>query len=66
MQIHIDLAFLLMVVLFFRLRPKEAPRSVFDIQVTAFLTLVLGLLLAGTDLGRTVLNGVGEVVGMLG
>jgi hypothetical protein len=66
MQIHIDLALLLAVILFFRLRPSGKPRSSGDVQVTAALVLVLGLLLAGTRTGEILLGGVGEVVGLLG
>jgi hypothetical protein len=66
MRIHVDLALLLMVILFFRLKPREAPRSSSDITITAALVFVLGLMLAGTDFGRTVLSAVGEVVGAIG
>jgi len=65
MDVKIDLAVLLAIVLFFRLRPSEKPHTSGSVQLTAVLVLVLGLLLAGTGTGQVLLGGVGEVVGML-
>jgi hypothetical protein len=65
MEIHIDLAVLLAIVLFFRLRPTGEPRSSGSVQVTAAIVLIFGLLLAGTETGRMLLGLVGEVAGMV-
>lgn len=65
MNLHIDLAVLLAVVLFFRLRPSEEPRSSGSVQVTAVLVLVFGLLIAGTGTGQVALDAVKGAVGML-
>lgn len=65
MNIHIDLAVLLAIVLFFRLRPSEAPRSSGSVQVTAALVLIFGLLIAGTHTGEVLLEGVRGTVQML-
>lgn len=65
MNIHIDLAVLLAIVLFFRLRPSGEPRSSGSVQVTAVLVLVFGLLIAGTNTGRIALDAVEGTVGML-
>jgi hypothetical protein len=66
MQIHIDLAVLIAVVLFFRLRPSDVPRSQGSVQVTAALVLIFGLLIAGTGTGEILLNGVRGVAAMIG
>lgn len=66
MNIHIDLAVLLAIVLFFRLRPSDVPKSSGSVQVTAALMLIFGLLIAGTHTGEVLLGGVGSVVNMLG
>lgn len=65
MNVKIDLAVLLAVILFFRLRPSGEPRTSGSVQITAAMVLVLGLLLAGTGTGEVLLGGVREVVGML-
>lgn len=65
MDITIDLAVLLAIVLFFRLRPSDQPRSSASVQVTAVLVLIFGLLLAGTDTGKVLLSGVGSLVSIL-
>jgi len=66
MNVHIDLAVLLAIVLFFRLRPSKEPRSSGSVQVTAVLVLVFGLLIAGTNTGQVTLDAVKGTVGMLG
>jgi hypothetical protein len=66
MNLHIDLAVLLAIVLFFRLRPSDEPRSSGSVQVTAVLVLVFGLLIAGTNTGQIALDAVKGTVGMLG
>lgn len=65
MEIQIDLAVLLAVVLIFRLRPSAGPSSTGSVQITAVLVLIFGLLLAATDTGKLLLGAVGSVVGML-
>lgn len=65
MEINVDLAVLLAVILFFRLRPTGEPRSPGNVQVTAALVLVFGLLIASTNTGEMLLRAVGAVVEML-
>lgn len=65
MNVHIDLAVLLAIVLFFRLRPSKEPRSSGSVQVTAVLVLVFGLLIAGTNTGQVALDAVKGTIGML-
>jgi len=65
MSIHVDLAVLLAVILFFRLRPSGGPSSATSVQVTAVLALVLGLLLIGTRTGEVLLGAVRAIVEML-
>lgn len=66
MEIHIDLAVLIAIVLFFRLRPSDVPRTQGSVQVTAALVLIFGLLIAGTHTGEVLLGGVKGVAGMIG
>lgn len=65
MNLHIDLAVLLAVIIFFRLRRRTEARSKNDEMLTVGIVLVFGLLLAGTETGKALLFGVGGVVGML-
>lgn len=66
MNVEINVAVLLAVILFFRLRaPSDKPKSPGSVQVTAALSLILGLLLVGTKVGEILLAGVQEVVAML-
>lgn len=65
MQIHIDLAVLLAVIIFLRLRRKTEARSRNDEVLTVAIVLIFGLLIAGTETGRMLLGAVGEIVGMV-
>lgn len=65
MSIHVDLAVLIAVILFFRLRPSGEPRSPGSVQATAVLALILGLLLVGTETGEVLLGAIGAITGML-
>lgn len=62
MEIHIDLAVLLAIILFFRLRPSGEPRSSGSVQATAVIVLIFGLLIAGTQTGKMLLGLVGDVM----
>ena len=63
MEIHIDLAVLLAVIIFLRLRRRTESRSRNDEMLTVAIVLVFGLLIAGTHTGNVVLGLVGEIVG---
>lgn len=62
MNVTIDLAVLLAVVIFIRLRRRTEARSRNDELLTVAIVLVFGLLLAGTETGKMLLGGVGGVV----
>lgn len=62
MNVTIDLAVLLAVVIFIRLRRRTEARSRNDELLTVVIVLVFGLLLAGTETGEMLLGGVGTVV----
>lgn len=62
MNVTIDLAVLLAVVIFIRLRRRTEARSRNDELLTVVIVLVFGLLLAGTETGEMLLGGVGSVV----
>lgn len=66
MILHIDLAVLLAVVIFFRLRRRTEARSRNDELATVVIVLVFGLLIANTETGHMLLGGVKSVAGMLG
>lgn len=66
MEIHVDLAVLLAVVLVFRLRRRTEARSRGDEMVTAVLAITLGLLLMGTTTGTALLGAVQTVAQALG
>jgi len=61
-NVTIDLAVLLAVVIFIRLRRRTEARSRNDELLTVVIVLVFGLLLAGTETGEMLLGGVGSVV----
>lgn len=65
MIVHIDLAVLLAVIIFFRLRRRTEARSRNDEVLTVATVLVFGLLIAGTGTGHAILSFVGEVVGAI-
>lgn len=66
MIVTIDLAVLIVIVLYFRLYGKwHGPRSKVSVRFTALLALVLGLLLIGTSVGDFILSCVHQVVAML-
>lgn len=62
MNVTIDLAVLLAIVIFIRLRRRTEARSRNDELLTVVIVLVFGLLLAGTETGEMLLGGVGTVV----
>lgn len=57
----INVAVLLAVVVFFRLRRRTEARSRFDEKMTVVIVLALGILLAPTPVGQSVLNFLGQV-----
>lgn len=66
MEIHIDIAVLIAVILVIRLRRATEPRSRTDEMLTVVLAVTLGLLLVGTATGTALLglvNGLAETVG---
>lgn len=63
MEIHVDLAVFLAVIIFFRLRRRTEARSKGDETLTVAIVLVFGLLIAGTHTGNVLLGLVGELVG---
>lgn len=67
MSVNINVAVLIAVILFFRLRsPSDKTRSPGSVQLTAALALILGVLLVGTKTGEILLAGIQGVVTMLG
>lgn len=57
----VNVAVLLAVVVFFRLRRRTEARSRFDEKMTVVIVLALGILLAPTPVGQGVLNFLGQV-----
>ncbi|WP_406011822.1 hypothetical protein OG520_01135 [Streptomyces sp. NBC_00984] len=60
-MLTINVAVLLAVVVFFRLRRRTEARSRFDEKMTVVIVLALGILLAPTPVGQSVLNFLGQV-----
>ncbi|MBY8342748.1 MULTISPECIES: hypothetical protein [Streptomyces] len=62
MELTIDVAVLLAVVVFLRARRKPLARTRSDAWLTVWLTLALGVLIAPTPFGRWILDVVGQLV----
>ncbi|MEU6708087.1 hypothetical protein [Streptomyces wuyuanensis] len=62
-MVTINVAVLLAVVVFVRLRRRTEARSRFDEKLTVVIVLALGILLAPTAFGEGVLNVLGQLVG---
>ncbi|MFI5770987.1 hypothetical protein ACIA74_20975 [Streptomyces sp. NPDC051658] len=60
-MLTVNVAVLLAVVVFFRLRRRTEARSRFDEKMTVVIVLALGILLAPTPVGQGVLNFLGQV-----
>lgn len=61
MELRVDLAVLLAVVIFFLWRRRVQARSRLDTGLTMAVVLVFGVLIAPTDLGQGILNTVGDL-----
>ncbi|GAA2253181.1 hypothetical protein GCM10010145_21170 [Streptomyces ruber] len=61
MVLTINLALLLAVIVFLRLRRRTEARSRRDEQLTVLIAVVLGLLLASTELGQGTLDVLGRL-----
>lgn len=61
-MLTIDMAVLLAIVVVVRLRRTTHSRSRFDEKLTVFIVLLLGILIAPTDLGQGLLHATGQVV----
>ncbi|GGT80368.1 hypothetical protein GCM10010272_25930 [Streptomyces lateritius] len=57
----INVAVLLAVIVFFRLRRRAHSRSRFDEKMTVVIVLALGVLLAPTPVGEGILNILGQL-----
>jgi hypothetical protein len=57
----INVAVLLAVIVFFRLRRRTQARSRFEERLTAVIVLALGVLLAPTPVGQGILNVLGQL-----
>ncbi len=62
-MLTINVAVLLAVVVFFRLRRRTQARSRAEERTTAIVILTLGVLLAPTAIGQGILNVVGQLAG---
>ncbi|MFG3309650.1 hypothetical protein [Streptomyces wuyuanensis] len=62
-MVTINVAVLLAVVVFVRLRRRTEARSRFDEKLTVVIVLALGILLAPTAVGEGILNVLGQLVG---
>ncbi|MFB0619471.1 hypothetical protein [Streptomyces sp. AGS-58] len=60
-MLTIDVAVLLAIIVFFRLRRRTQARSRNEERTTAVLILALGVLLAPTPVGQGILNVVGQL-----
>ncbi|MEU9318452.1 hypothetical protein [Streptomyces sp. NPDC048295] len=60
-MLTINVAVLLAVVVFFRLRRRTESRSRFDEKMTVVIVLALGMLLAPTPVGQGVLTFLGQL-----
>ncbi|MDJ1136871.1 hypothetical protein [Streptomyces iconiensis] len=61
-MLTINMAVLLAVIVVVRLRRRTEARSRVDEKLTVVIVLLLGLLLAPTDLGQGILNAAGKMV----
>lgn len=57
----INVAALLAVIVFFRLRRRTEARSRFDEKVTVIIVIALGVLIAPTPVGQGILNILGQL-----
>ncbi|WP_236239366.1 hypothetical protein [Streptomyces sp. CC228A] len=62
-MLTINVAVLLAVIVFFRLRRRTQARSRAEERTTAIVILTLGVLLAPTAIGQGILNVVGQLAG---
>ncbi|MEU0251634.1 hypothetical protein ABZ299_03735 [Streptomyces sp. NPDC006184] len=62
-MLTINVAVLLAVIVFFRLRRRTESRSRFDEKMTVVIVLALGVLIAPTPAGRGILNILGQLAG---
>ncbi|MGW5330883.1 hypothetical protein [Streptomyces sp. 1-11] len=62
-MLTIDVAFLLAVIVFFRLRRRTQARSRNEERTTAVLILALGVLIAPTPVGQGILDILGQLAG---
>ncbi|WP_329612343.1 hypothetical protein OG244_02685 [Streptomyces brevispora] len=62
-MLTINVAVLLAVIVFFRLRRRMHSRSRFDEKMTVVIVLALGILLAPTPVGHGILDVLGQLAG---
>ncbi|MER6039045.1 hypothetical protein ABT133_34945 [Streptomyces sp. NPDC001835] len=62
-MLTINVALLLAVIVFFRLRRRTEARSRFDEKLTVVTVLALGILLAPTPVGQGILNVLEQMAG---
>ncbi|MFF3639361.1 hypothetical protein [Streptomyces sp. NPDC002250] len=62
-MLTINVALLLAVIVFFRLRRRTEARSRFDEKLTVVTVLALGILLAPTPVGQGILNVLEQLAG---
>ncbi|MBJ6636926.1 hypothetical protein H4K36_01250 [Streptomyces sp. DHE7-1] len=62
-MLTINVALLLAVIVFFRLRQRTEARSRFDEKLTVVTVLALGILLAPTPVGQGILNVLEQLAG---
>ncbi|GLX49260.1 hypothetical protein Shyhy01_22100 [Streptomyces hygroscopicus subsp. hygroscopicus] len=62
-MLTINVAVLLAVIVFFRLRRRTEARSRFDEKLTVVIVLALGVLIAPTPAGQGLLSVLGQVAG---
>ncbi|MER0443408.1 hypothetical protein ABR738_02260 [Streptomyces sp. Edi4] len=60
-MLTINVAFLLVIVVVWRLRRRTEARSRFDEKMTAVIVLALGVLIAPTRVGQGILNVLGQL-----
>ncbi|MFB7187329.1 hypothetical protein ACFCZT_18955 [Streptomyces sp. NPDC056230] len=60
-MVTINVAVLLAVIVFFRLRRRTEARSRFDEKVTVIIVIALGVLIAPTPVGQGILNILGQL-----
>ncbi|MFJ8214478.1 hypothetical protein [Streptomyces sp. NPDC096033] len=61
-MLSINVALLLAVIVFLRLRRRTEARSRFDEKMTVVIVLALGIILAPTDLGQGIASLLGQLV----